>query len=381
MATPVTIITGFLGAGKTTLMRRILTEHHGLRIAVIENEFSEDAGVESLILKSGLGGPAADGFYELSNGCLCCTAKDDLVATLEKLVARRERFDRVLIETSGLADPGPVAAAFWGDAGAEPAFALDGVVCVVDAGRICAQLAARRAAGAVNEAARQVALADVVLLNKADTAAAGGEGARAAVRAINGAARLQACSHAEVDLGALLRLCAYSARAEAAGGGVEGGAEGGGGGGGGCAAHSHAPGEACGGGGGGDAHAHDSGITTVLLRAPAPLQRRAFMEWAAALLWEQGEAPEGAPQPQRVLRGKGVLQFAGEGGAGGGAAAKHIFQSVEAQFDVQPAEGAGALWAQGEARESRVILIGWGLRRELLQAGLSACAAAGGAAH
>ena len=357
---PVTIITGFLGAGKTTLMRRILTERHGFRIAVIENEFSEDAGVESLILKSGLGGPAADGFYELSNGCLCCTAKDDLVATLEKLVARRERFDHVLIETSGLADPGPVAAAFWGDAGAEPVFSLDGVVCVADAGRICAQLGSRRAAGAANEAARQVALADVVLLNKVDTADTAA--AAAAVRAINGAARLLQCSHAEVEVGALLRLCAYSARTEAAG------AEAGGGGG--CAGHGHAPGESC------SAHAHDAGITTVLLHAPSPLSRQAFMEWVAALLWEQGEAPEGAPQPLRVLRGKGVLHLAGGEGVEGeeNEGVKHIFQSVEAQFDVQRAEGASAQWAAGEPRVSRVILIGWGLERAALQAGLLACA-------
>ncbi len=370
VACPVTIITGFLGAGKTTLMRRILTERHGLRIAVIENEFSEDAGVESLILKSGLGGPAADGFYELANGCLCCTAKDDLVATLEKLVSRRERFDHVLIETSGLADPGPVAAAFWGDAGAEPAFSLDGVICVADAGRICTQLAARRAAGAVNEAARQVALADVVLLNKADTLAAGGvEGARAAVRAINGAAYLQACSHAEVELGALLRLGAYGARAEAAEGGKAEGsccaAEGSG-----YAGHSHAPGGACRG-----AHEHDGGITTVLLRAPAPLCKRAFMEWVAGLLWEQSEVPEGAPQPRRVLRGKGVLHFEEEEGAAMAPPTKHIFQSVEAQFDVQHAEGPSAQWADGEPRESRVILIGWSLQREALQASLLACTA------
>jgi hypothetical protein len=118
-----------------------------MRIAVIENEFADAAGVESLILKQGLASSVDDGIYELPNGCLCCENRDSLVATLQRIMARRDRFDYVLIETSGMADPGPVAAAFWSDLGDDGAqLTLDGVIAVVDAARLPAQLAGLAAA-------------------------------------------------------------------------------------------------------------------------------------------------------------------------------------------------------------------------------------------
>lgn len=130
---PVSIITGYLGSGKTTLLNYILTENHGKRIVVIENEFSEDIGIENLILKNGLGGSTMEGFYELQNGCLCCTVKDDLVLVLEKLMKLRDKFDYVLIETSGLANPGPIAAIFWSDVGdTDSSVELDSIITLVD---------------------------------------------------------------------------------------------------------------------------------------------------------------------------------------------------------------------------------------------------------
>jgi G3E family GTPase len=155
-------------AGKTTLLRRILTENHGLRIAVVENEFAESVGIESLILKQDVGGPIADGFFELSNGCLCCTQRDGLVDTLQRILRLKRSYDLILIETSGLADPGPVAASFWTDLGEEAELALDRVITVVDSVNFLKDLNRVREDGAVNETSKQVCFADSILLNKMD---------------------------------------------------------------------------------------------------------------------------------------------------------------------------------------------------------------------
>eukprot|EP00501_MAST-03F_sp_TOSAG23-6_P002532 GSMAST32.ASY1.ANO1.2671.1 assembled CDS len=145
---PITIITGFLGSGKTTLLNHILTAKHGKRIAVIENEFGEDIGIESLIAKNGADGEVFEEFFELNNGCICCSVRDELAVTLERLLMRRHKFDYILIETTGLANPGPLAKMY-----------LDSIITLVDA---------KNAHGKLNEAAMQIAFADVVLLNKKD---------------------------------------------------------------------------------------------------------------------------------------------------------------------------------------------------------------------
>jgi G3E family GTPase len=129
---PVTILTGFLGSGKTTLLNYILSANHGKKIAVIENEFSGGLGIEGMIAKSGLDGGNLEGFFELNNGCICCTVKEDLLTTLEQLVLHKDRFDYIIIETTGVANPGPVITTFWSDDALESSLRLDGVVCVVD---------------------------------------------------------------------------------------------------------------------------------------------------------------------------------------------------------------------------------------------------------
>jgi G3E family GTPase len=139
---PVTILTGFLGAGKTTLLNYILTINHGKRIAVIENEFSTGMGIEGMIAKSGIDGSNIGEFFELNNGCICCTVKDSLLATLEQLVLHKDRFDYILIETTGVANPGPVITAFWADDDLDTSLMLDGVVCVVDSLNIVSYLQA-----------------------------------------------------------------------------------------------------------------------------------------------------------------------------------------------------------------------------------------------
>ncbi|CAM9633926.1 unnamed protein product [Phaeothamnion confervicola] len=136
----VTIVTGFLGSGKTTLLNHILTQDHGRRIAVIENEFGDSMDIENLIARGAGGVKLAENLFELRNGCICCTVKDDLVTTLETLLEQRAKFDYVIIETTGLADPGPVAAVFWLDEALDSALRLDGIVTLVDAKNIMRHL-------------------------------------------------------------------------------------------------------------------------------------------------------------------------------------------------------------------------------------------------
>lgn len=170
----ITLVTGFLGSGKSTLIRRVLTENHNLRIVVVENEFGDTAEIEQAIVTQGVGASALEEFIELPNGCICCAAQDDLVDALARLVEqKRGRFDHILVEASGLADPRPVAAAFWVDEGIDASLRLDAVVAVVDSVGIKRCLEGH---GAVDQsiALKQLAVADVVLLNKMDLLAGDG---------------------------------------------------------------------------------------------------------------------------------------------------------------------------------------------------------------
>ncbi len=153
---PVTVLTGFLGSGKTTLLNRILTEQHGKRIAVIENEFGEIGIDQALVIN------AEEEVFEMNNGCICCTVRGDLIRILGNLVKRRDKFDQVLIETTGLADPAPVAQTFFVDEEVQRHFRLDGIVTMVDAKHIALHL------DDSDEAQQQVAFADVLVLNKLD---------------------------------------------------------------------------------------------------------------------------------------------------------------------------------------------------------------------
>ncbi len=153
---PVTVLTGFLGSGKTTLLNRILTEQHGKRIAVIENEFGEIGIDQALVIN------AEEEVFEMNNGCICCTVRGDLIRILGNLVKRRDRFDQVLIETTGLADPAPVAQTFFVDEEVQRHFRLDGIVTMVDAKHVALHL------DDSEEAQQQVAFADVLVLNKLD---------------------------------------------------------------------------------------------------------------------------------------------------------------------------------------------------------------------
>jgi G3E family GTPase len=195
---PVTVLTGFLGSGKTTLLNRILTEQHGKRIAVIENEFGEVGVDHELVIG------AQEEIFETANGCICCTVRGDLIRVLGQLRRRRDRFDYVLIETTGLADPGPVAQTFFVDEDLKEDYQLDAIVTLVDACHIGAQLRD------VKAAAEQVAFADVLLLNKTDLVdSAALATAERELRAINGTARIVRTERAQLPLNEVLNVGAF----------------------------------------------------------------------------------------------------------------------------------------------------------------------------
>jgi len=190
---PVTVLTGFLGAGKTTLLNRILSEHHGQRIAVIENEFGEIGIDQALVIN------ADEEVFEMNNGCICCTVRGDLIRILGSLMKRRNTFDRILVETTGMADPSPVAQTFFVDDDMRELFALDGIITLVDAKHVLLHLDESR------ECQEQIAFADVLVLNKTDLI----EEAELAqverrIRRMNRVAKLLRSTHAQVPLSEVL---------------------------------------------------------------------------------------------------------------------------------------------------------------------------------
>lgn len=195
---PVTVLTGFLGSGKTTLLNRILSEKHGKRIAVIENEFGE-VGVDSELVIG-----AEEELFETNNGCICCTVRGDLIRILGQLMKRRDKFDYILIETTGMADPGPVAQTFFLDDDLKDQFALDAIVTMVDAKHF------EQHVDELNEPAEQVAFADLVLLNKTDLVEpAALERIESRIRGINGSAKIFRTKNADVPIEKVLNVGAF----------------------------------------------------------------------------------------------------------------------------------------------------------------------------
>jgi G3E family GTPase len=335
---------------------------------------------------------ALSDWVQLENGCICCSVKSDMVQALEALLLRRDRFDYVLIETTGLANPGPVAAALWTDPALESTVCLDAVVTVVDARNALRQLRGRRADGGVNEAQQQVAFADVVLLNKMDLVD-GGEAAAVEreVRGINAEAAVVRCARCEVDLARILHTGMYSAAALAAAAAAAepGGPPA-------CDAappeehgHQHhlrhADAEDHGHGEGGDCppgcartaphnHDHDPGVRTVTLVTPRPLRMLRLRHWLDELLWERGGGGGGGGGGARredIFRIKGLLSVEGS-------ASKWVLQAVHELYDVTEGPAWGAAEAEGK-RHSKLVFIGRHLDRAALLRGLEGCAAEGDA--
>ncbi|KAG5642415.1 hypothetical protein DXG03_002817 [Asterophora parasitica] len=218
---PLTIICGFLGAGKSTLLKRILTERHGYRIAVIINEFADTADIESRAVNvSSPDDPTAEEseeILELANGCLCCSIKDSGAAAIEKLMRRRGAFDHILLETTGLADPGPIASIFWHNeefaSGLGSHIVLDGVVCLVDAffGTQQMQEDHHSDSDHIGESIKQIAGSDVILLNKSDLVPPSTlENVESLIRSVNPAAPIHRTVRGDVDLKRIMGIRAFS---------------------------------------------------------------------------------------------------------------------------------------------------------------------------
>jgi G3E family GTPase len=317
---PVTVLTGFLGSGKTTLLNYVLTESHGQRIAVIENEFGEIGIDDALVLD------AEEEIFEMNNGCICCTVRGDLIRILGNLVRRRDRFDRIVVETTGLADPAPVAQTFFVDDDVRSHLRLDAIVTLVDAKHIGAHLDEVKPDGVENEAVEQVAFADRLVVNKIDLV---DDDALAAVerrlRSINAVAEIVRARYGKVDLDAVLGIGAFDLdrvlemdpqfldQTE---------------------------------------HLHDQSVTSVGFDLPGEVEPGRLNRWLGRLLAEKGTD---------IFRMKGILAVAGE-------ERRYVFQGVHMLFDGQPQRPWGA-----EERSNRLVFIGRNLDRDELESSFVAC--------
>ncbi|CAN7514720.1 GTP-binding protein [Pseudorhodoferax sp. LjRoot39] len=327
---PVTVLTGFLGAGKTTLLNRLLRDTGGRRYAVIVNEYGE-IGIDGALVIG-----AEEELYELNNGCVCCKLRGDLVRIVSGLVRRPDRFDGILIETSGLADPAPIIQTFSLDDLLRQHTRVDSVVCVADGRYLDTQLRG------APEASAQLAQADLVLLNKADLADEGQlQQAEQAVLQLNPGAELRRSAYGDLPLKDLLDRGAFDrARLTVVAPRLAPGAP---------------PGALSAAYGAVSAAQHSPGLCSVSLRFTEPLDRSRFLPWLQQLVQERGAD---------LLRAKGILDFAGDG-------RRFVFQAVHMTVD----SGPDRAWAESEPRESRLVFIGRGLDAAELRAELAHCLA------
>jgi G3E family GTPase len=315
---PVTVLTGYLGAGKTTLLNRLLTEQHGKKYAVIVNEFGE-IGIDNELVVN-----ADEEVFEMNNGCICCTVRGDLIRIIGNLLKRKGRFDAILIETTGLADPAPVAQTFFVDDEVRERAKLDSIVTVVDAKNFLKRL------DDTHEAAEQVAFADIILLNKVDLVSPQElTEVEARIRAMNPMATVHKTDRCAMPIDQLLDRGAFDlARI--------------------LTIEPNFLGE--------DDHQHDDEITSVALASDRPLDINKFGAWISHLLRTRGVD---------ILRSKGILDVKGSPD-------RYVFQAVHMLM-----EGTdGKRWQKGETRQSKFVLIGRNLDAAELKAGFGACVAA-----
>jgi G3E family GTPase len=314
---PVTVLTGYLGAGKTTLLNRILSEQHGRKYAVVINEFGELGVDNDLVVDSD------EEVFEMNNGCVCCTVRGDLIRIVGGLMKRRDRFDGIIIETTGLANPAPVAQTFFVDDDVRTKTRLDAVVTVVDAKHVLARLEDSQ------EAADQIAFADVIVLNKTDlvTPEELAEVERR-IRQINRFAVIHRTERAALPIGQVLDRGAFDLKRvlEMAPDFLED-----------------------------DEHAHNDDVSSVSFEVEKPIDHERFNAWISMLLQEKG--PD-------LLRTKGILAYKGDD-------RRFAFQAVHMMAD---GDFIGP-WKPGEERRSKIVFIGRNLNRPQLRRGFEACQA------
>jgi len=339
---PATVLTGFLGSGKTTLLNHILTATHGKKIAIIENEFGETAIDDALVAKNKKY-KSDEEIIEVLNGCICCAVRSDLIQVLRKLANKVQQgklhLDGIVIETTGMADPGPVAQTFLVDDTIKAFARLDGIVSLVDAKHVERHLDEPKAEGIVNEAASQVAFADRLLLNKTDLVTEDDlERIEARLRGINQFAPIHRCTHADVSVDRVLNINGFDLdRALRASPGLL------------------------------DANAaptkHDKSVSSVSLDQGAPrhlrlvakgeLDFQLLQDWINELIQTQGED---------LFRMKGILAIAH-------ADVKFVYHAVHMLFN----GGFAEPWDEHEARESKLVFIGKNLDAKVLAARFDAC--------
>ena len=313
---PVTVLTGYLGAGKTTLLNRILTEDHGKKYAVIVNEFGETGIDNDLVVDTD------EEIFQMNNGCICCTVRGDLVRIIDGLMKRKGRFDAILIETTGLADPAPVAQTFFMDDDVRAKTRLDAIVTVVDALNLAKRL------DDSPEAEDQVAFADVILLNKVDLVSADDlKRVRAEIRAINPYARVIETERCKVDLGEVLDRGAFDLNRI-------------------LSVEPTFLTE--------DNHRHDDEVRSISLEA-GDLDPQKFFDWIGHETQVQGP---------NILRLKGIMAFKDD-------PERYVVQGVH-----QIVEGDHQReWKADEPRRSRIVFIGRDLDWAGLKKGFEACRA------
>ncbi len=337
---PVTVLTGYLGAGKTTLLNRILSEEHGYKFAVIVNEFGE-IGIDNDLVVG-----ADEEVFEMNNGCICCTVRGDLIRIIEGLMKRKGKFDAIIVETTGLADPAPVAQTFFVDQEVQDTARLDAVVTVADAKWLSARLKD------APEAKNQIAFADVIILNKQDLVTP--EELReveARIRAINPYATLHKTTKCQVPLDAVLGKNAFDLdrilEIEPAFLEVDD--------------HDHDHHDH-----GHDHHGHDHGkdhglkhfhdeeMQSVAIQIDGDVDPNRFMPWINIIAQREGP---------KILRSKGILAFKDE-------PKRFVFQGVHMILD-------GDLqreWREDEKRGCKLVFIGRELDEDMLRSGFAACA-------
>ncbi len=312
---PVTVLTGYLGAGKTTLLNRILTHEHGKKVAVIVNEFGE-VGIDNQLVID-----ADEEIFEMNNGCICCTVRGDLIRIIGNLMKRRHKFDHLVIETTGLADPAPVIQTFFVDEDMREKLSLDAVVTVVDAKHISQHWDA-------DEAVEQIAFADIVLLNKTDLVTpAELEELEKRIRGMNALAKIHRTRNSELAMDALLGVKAFDLdnALQIEPGFLE---------------EEHE-------------HEHDETVTSVALVEKGAIDGEKLNAWMSKLLQTQGTD---------IFRMKGILNIAGED-------ERFVFQGVHMLFEGKP----DRLWKDSETRKNELVFIGRNLDEAKLKADFLAC--------